>query len=308
MALNHSALKRPSSNQIQELAKKLEAANKVPGAGDRQKDDRFWHPEIDSAGNGSAVIRFLPPKSDDSYPFVKIYDHGFQENNAWYIETCPTTKGQGHPCPACEHNSQMWNSGIESDKEIARKHKRRLKYYSNVLIIKDPAHPENEGQVKIFRYGVKIFEMIQACFNNDADMGEEAFNPFGFFDGANFGMKIITVGGFINYDKSKFIKAPDLYNGDEDKLIEVLEKMADLQEFVADDKFKSYEELAARFNQVVFGVKGKGGVSIKQEAEDEFAPAPQKAAKEHSPKEEPAKPASSDEDDDLKFFQDLLNK
>ena len=310
MTLNRSALKRPSVNQIQELAKKLEASNKAPGT-DRVKDDRFWHPEIDTAGNGSAVIRFLPPKSDDVYPYVKVYDHGFSENNAWYIEQCPTTKGRDFPCPACEDNSKHWNSGIESDKEIARAHKRRLKYYANVLIIKDPAHPENEGKVKIFRFGVKIFEMIQACFVNDPDTGEVAFDPFNFFDSANFAIKIITVAKFVNYDKSKFIRVPDLYDGNEDKLIEVLDQMADLQEFIADDKFKTYEELSARFNQVVYGVKGTGKASIKKEADDEeeFDQKPKTEPKEYAKSEKPeSTPESSTADEDLDFFKNLLNK
>lgn len=309
MSINKSALKRPNKDQVAEMAKALEESNK-PAGRESNRDDRFWHPEVDSAGNGSAVIRFLPPKEEDSFPFVKVYDHGFQHNGSWYIENCPTTLANGTPCPACEANSALWNSGLESDKDVARSRKRRLKYVSNVLIIKDPAHPENEGKVKLFRYGLKIFEKIQECFNVDTDMGEEAFNPFGFFDGANFAIRIQTVAKFINYDKSKFIKTGDLYDGDEDKLTEVLDQMHSLTEFTDPSRFKSYEDLSNRLNKVLYGVKSAPSQNKVEDDDVPFEQSSPASEKFDTPKAEPAKqskPESSEDDEDLEFFKKLVN-
>lgn len=302
-AINLSALKKSSAKDLlQKLQKGIEDSSSKGGA----KDDRIWSPTIDQAGNGSAIIRFLPAKTEDSFPYVKEYKHAFQENGMWMIAECPSTIGK--PCPVCESNGKLWNSGLDSDKEIARARKRKLKYVANVLIIKDPAHPELEGQVKIYKFGQKIFDKIEECFKVDPDLGEEAMNPFGFFDGANFAIKTQMVAKFINYDKCKFVKAPDLYDGDETKLIAVMESMHDLSEFNAPGIFKSYDEIKARFDKVTgsSGVSQNVGSSDKEadNTVDKYRKEPTKADDSTSSDTS----ADTSIDADIAFFQELLNQ
>lgn len=299
MTLNLSALKRGSAKDLmQKLQKNIEDSSKKSYG---QKDDRFWSPTIDSAGNGSAIIRFLPAKTEDDLPFVKVYRHAFQENGKWFIAECPSTKG--NPCPVCEDNSTHWNNGTEAGKEVARKHKRDLKYIANVLIIKDPANPANEGQIKLYRFGKKIFEKIEEALNADEDLGETPVNAFSFFDGGNFVIRTQTVGGFLNFDKCKVVAAPDLYDGNEEKLMAVIEQMHDLNEFVADSVFKSYDELKTRFLKVV-----GGDVSKQTDTNDDppFDTTPKEKFEKPEQKDD-NKSETSMEDDDLAFFKNMIN-
>jgi hypothetical protein len=298
-SINMSALKRNSTKDLLSKLQKDIAAAKTGGS--KAKDERFWNPETDAAGNGSAIVRFMPAKNEDDVPYVKTFRHSFQENGSWFIEDCPSTIGQ--ECPCCKANGALWNSGLESDKEIARKHKRATSYTANVLVIKDPANPENEGKVKLFRFGKKIFDKIQECLDVDTDIGEEPRNPFSFFDGMNFSLKIGQVAGFRNYDKSKFIAAGDLYEGDEDKLMEVLGQLHDLKEFLDPSRFKSYADIEAKFNKVTGQVKNVSNISIDDDEEfdtkatEKFKAPPKTEAK--------ADVATAEEDEDLSFFRSL---
>ena len=213
-------------------------------------DDRFWKPELDKSGNGYAIIRFLPQPSNEDLPWCKIWSHAFNGPGGWYIENSLTTLQKKDPIS--EYNTELWNSGIEANKDIARKQKRILKYYSNVLVVNDPKHPENEGKVFLYRFGKKIFDKISEAMNPAFD-DEEALNPFDFWKGANFKLKVRKVDGFWNYDKSEFEASSKLLDGDDEKLEETYGKLFSLTQFLGEDNFKSYDELKEKFNRVLTG-------------------------------------------------------
>jgi len=225
------------------LVKEVEKMNNNGASG----DDRFWKLEVDKSGNGYAVIRFLPAPDKEDLPFVKLYSHAFQGPGGWYIENSLTTLGQKDP--VSEHNSQLWNSGVDSDKEVARKQKRKLSYYSNVYVVKDPSNPANEGKVFLFRYGKKIFDKVTAAMQPEFE-DEQAINPFDFWAGANFKIKIKKVAGYWNYDSSEFA-APAPLLDDDDAMETVWKNEYSLAELVAPDQFKSYEDLKKRLDYVL---------------------------------------------------------
>ena len=284
-----SKLKR-NSNSFEKLTKAIESTSTNVEAGSKE-DDRFWQPEVDKAGNGMAVIRFLPAPAadgDDALPWVRYWNHGFQGPGGWYIENSLTTLNQKDP--VSEYNSVLWNSGIEANKEIARKQKRRLTYIANILIVSDPKHPENEGQIKLYKFGKKIFDKISEAMNPEfAD--ETPLNPFDFWAGANFKIKIRQVEGYRNYDKSEFDKPSELLDGDDKKLEALWKKEYSLKEFVDPSQFKSYDALKAKLDKVL-GLDGVAPVSTK--AEDTFV----------TPKATAAAP-SVEEDEDLEYFRSL---
>mgnify|MGYP000117852381 FL=1 len=220
-------------------------------------DERLWKPELDKTGNGYAVIRFLPASDGENMPWAKLWNHAFQgPTGQWYIENSLTTLGNNDP--VSEMNSAYWNSGVESDKEIARRQKRKLQYYSNIYVVSDSRHPENEGKVFLFRYGKKIFdkcmEAMQPAFED-----ETPINPFDFWEGANFKLKIRKVDGYWNYDKSEFESPSPLFDND-DKLEKVWKKQYALKEFTAPTNFKSYSELKNRMDAVLAGTTVVGNV------------------------------------------------
>jgi len=247
-----ASLKRSSGN-IEKLSKALEQMNSPSGNND-SNEENFWKCETDKAGNGYAVIRFLPAPAidgDDGIPWAKIYTHGFQAAGGWYIENSLTTLNSKDP--VSEYNSDLWNSGIEANKEIARKQKRRLTYISNILIIEDSKHPENNGQIKLFKYGKKIFDKITEAMN-PAFADEKPINPFDLWAGANFKLKIRKVEGYQNYDKSEFEGASELYDGDDAKLEKLWQSEYSLKEFLDAKHFKSYDELKTRLDKVLGSV------------------------------------------------------
>ena len=221
------------------------------------EDARLWKPDLDKSGNGFAVIRFLPQPAAEDLPWVRLWNHAFSGPGGWYIENSLTTIVKSDP--VSEYNTELWNSGNDADKDTARKQKRILKYYSNVLVISDPKHPENEGQVRLFRYGKKIFDKISEAMN-PAFEDEEALNPFDFWKGANFKLKIRKVDGFWNYDKSEFEGAAQLHEGDDAKLEEVYNNLHSLQEFIEPKNFKTYDELKEKLHKVLTGSSVKGTV------------------------------------------------
>ena len=237
-------MKRKSVGSISELTKKLETAEKK----NSYQDDRFWKPTLDKASNGMAVFRFLPAPENEDMPWAKLYTHAFKVGGRWYIENSRTTIGEKDP--VSEMNSELWNSGLESDKDIARDRKRKLSYISNILVVKDPGAPENEGKVFLYKYGVKIFNKIQEAMQPEFD-DEDPINPFDYWAGANFKLKVRKVGGYINYDKSEFESPSELLGGDDGKLEELWKTQHSLQAFVALDQFKTYDELKKKLHEVV---------------------------------------------------------
>ena len=227
-------------------------------------DERLWKPELDKSGNGYAVIRFLPAVDGENMPWAKIWNHAFQgPTGQWYIENSLTTLGNNDP--VSEMNSAYWNSGVESDKEIARRQKRKLQYYSNIYVVSDSRHPEHEGKVFLFRYGKKIFDKIMESLQPAFD-DEVAVNPFDFWKGANFKLKIRKVDGFWNYDKSEFEKPTPLFDND-DAIEEVWKKQYSLADYTAATNFKSYDELKTRLDLVLAGKTTVGNVTNLMEDE-----------------------------------------
>jgi hypothetical protein len=239
-----SDFKNRSKSSISELTNKLENMDKK----ESYKDDRFWRPELDQSSNGYAVIRFLPACEGEDLPWAKYYSHGFQGPGGWYIENSRTTLGEKDP--VSEVNSKLWNSGVESDKDIARSRRRRTSYVSNIMIVSDPANPENEGKIFLYRYGKKIFDKIKESMQPEFQ-DEDAINPFDFWGGADFKLKIRRVAGFINYDKSEFSPPTPLIEGDDDGLERIWKQQYALSEFTNPDNYKSYDELKTRLNEVV---------------------------------------------------------
>jgi hypothetical protein len=269
------------------------------GQFDNSKDDRLWYPNVDKAGNGYAVIRFLPAPGDEDMPFVRTFSHGFKgPTGSWLIENCSTTIG--HKCPVCEANSELWNSGIEADKKIARERKRKLTFISNVLVITDQQNPENEGKVFLFKYGKKLFDKLNEAMNPQfAD--EDAMNPFDLWAGANFKLKIRNVEGYRNYDKSEFANSGPMLN-DDSEMEAIWKKAHSLQEFLAPSNFKSYDELKGKLVKVLASGSAAAARATAVVEEDEApwneAPVPKlKAA---------AAPKFDEDEDDMDSFFDKL--
>ena len=270
-------------------------------------DERIWKPVMDKTGNGFAIIRFLPAPKGEELPWVKLWNHAFQgPTGQWYIENSLTTINQNDP--VSELNSKFWNSGVESDKEIARKQKRKLQYYSNIYVVKDSANPENEGKVFLYRFGKKIFDKIMETMQ-PAFEDESPINPFDFWEGANFKLKLRKVDGYWNYDKSEF-EAPSALFDDDDKLEEIWGKQYSLSEFTAPSNFKSYDELQTRLNTVLSGTTTVGNVTDIQTGQA-FDDSPVETIVVDT-KEEPAPTVSvtsSDEDDDtMSYFEKLAEE
>ena len=252
-----AALKRSKSNLdglVQELSKVAPPREKQSFA-----DDRFWKPELDKSGNGYAVFRFLPAVKDEDLPWARLWSHAFQGPGGWFIENSLTTLNKKDP--VSEANTLLWNSGVEADKEIARKRKRKLSYIANILIINDAKHPENEGQVKLFKFGKKIFDKITEAMKPEFE-DEKPINPFDFWEGANFKLKIRKLDGFWNYDKSEFEDPSKLFD-DDAQADKVWKSQYSLKEFSAPTNFKSYDELKTRLDAVLSGTVTVGNVADK---------------------------------------------
>lgn len=295
-------LKKNRTQLFDHIAKKFEESNTNKEY--ESDDERLWYPAGDKAGNGSAVIRFLPPTDNalNSLPWVKVYQHGFQgPTGSWLVEKCPTSIGKD--CPVCEANRELWNSGLESDKKIASARKRKVQYYSNIYILKDPGNPENEGKVKIYRYGKKIFDMLNELMHPSFD-DVTPVNPFDLWEGANLRLRFKMVDGFRKYDASTFDNVAPLFDDDK-KLEEVYNSMYELNEFI--EGIKSYDEIKTRFDMVV---KGTAGSKRKTEVEEEIESVDDTVRNELDNAEELDTPPF-DTDDDIssedfdKFFDDL---
>ena len=224
-------------------------------------DERLWKPELVNSGNGYAVIRFLPSSDNEAMPWAKLWNHAFQgPTGKWFIENSLTTLNQKDP--VSEYNSSLWNSGVESDKEISRRQKRKLQYYSNIYVVADPQHPENEGKVFLFRYGKKIFDKLMEALQPQFE-DETPVNPFDLDTGANFKLKIRKVDGYWNYDKSEFDSSSKLDNQDK-----VVESLYSLAEFTAPSNFKTYDELKSRLNDVLTGTQSSSSSAEDVELND----------------------------------------
>lgn len=305
--MSFSNLKR-SRGQINKLVAAAEAAG-ASGEKKSYKDDRVWLPTVDKANNGYAVIRFLPATEGSELPWNRYWDHGFKgPTGQWYIEKSLTSIGQTDPVG--ELNSRLWNTGLESDKDTARKQKRRLHYVSNIYVVNDPGNPANEGKVFLYQYGKKIFDKLMDAMQPEfAD--EDPLNPFDFWEGANFKLKIRDVEGYRNYDKSEFAKISPLSESDEE-LEKIYGQMYDLSEFTDPKSYKSYDELNARLMTVLGQSATSGAPTMKQERQLGEEMAPREMKREEPSTAEDLSLSTTDTDladdgDTMSYFASLAN-
>ena len=312
--MSFSDLKKQSKlgSLTAKLVKEVEKMSTTSGGA----DERLWKPEMDKTGNGFAVIRFLPAPEGEELPWAKMYSHAFQGPGGWYIENSLTTIGQKDPVG--EYNRELWNTGSEANKEVVRKQKRKLSYYSNIYVVKDPTNPSNEGKVFLFKYGKKIFDKIMESMQPEFE-DETPINPFDFWQGANFKLKIVKKDGYWNYDKSEFDRVSPLLD-DDDAMEAIWKKQYSLTAITAPDQFKSYEDLERRM-KMVLGQKTSPVQSravLEQEDEyDSYAESPSVESKvveeleqSYSRSKSPSLPkiaqeSEEDEDDALAYFQRL---
>ena len=292
--MSFSSLKKQSSlgSLTSKLVKEIEKTNTTKGGA----DERLWKPELDKSGNGYAVIRFLPATDGEDLPWAKVYSHAFQGPGGWYIENSLTTLGAKDP--VSEYNRDLWNSGNDGDKDVVRRQKRKLSYYANIYVVKDPVNPHNEGGVFLFKFGKKIFDKLTAAMQPEFE-DETPINPFDFWQGANFKLKIRKVDGYWNYDKSEF-DAPSPLLDDDDALEALWKKEYPLADFTAQSNFKSYEDLERRLKSVL-GQKQAQRPRIDEEVVQEDDPTPVAAAA-------VASASDADEDDALSYFQKLAEE
>lgn len=286
---------------FEDLANKMESSEQKSYG---EKNPNLWYPELDKAKNGYAVIRFLPEKDTD-FPWVKTFSHGFQVGNKWYIEECPTTiDGK---CPVCEANSDLWATGEDANKKIASNRKRRQSWYANVLIVEDPKNPENEGQVKIFKFGFKIFSKIKDKLSPPEAFADEIpVNVCDFWEGADFKLKVRKVDGQVNYDSSSFIE-PKAISENEDEIEAIWDKMHDISVFTKEDVYKSYEDLSKRFNMVT-GAEKKESPSAEEMVNDSLEEKDEPAQKTETADQTTTAESTADADDTLDFFAELAKE
>lgn len=307
--MSFANLKNSSKSSLDKINQQVTKLASPEGEG-RQQDTRFWQPEVDKSGNGYAVIRFLPSPDNEDVPFVRIFDHGFQgPGGQWYIEKSLTTIGQADP--VSEYNSQLWATKLQANQDQVRKQKRKLNFISNIYVVSDKAHPENEGKVFLYKYGKKIFDKLNAAMNPEFE-DEEPINPFDFWTGANFKLKIRNVEGYRNYDKSEFEKPAPLLDSDEE-MESIWKKENSLQDFLAPKHYKPYDELKQKLYRVLAldGNQPKqaqsaamANLSDDQEEFEQVA----KPAKSLKPTAQPKAAAPwDDSDEDINAFKALLD-
>ena len=298
------------STSLDKLRAAMESASPTEGAKKSYSDDNFWKPELDKSGNGYAVVRFLPTPEGEEMPWVSYFDHGFQGPGGWYIEKSLTTLGKQDP--VSEYNSQLWNTGIEANREIARKQKRRLHYVSNIYVVSDPKNPDNEGKVFSYRYGKKIFEMLKEAIS-PAFEDEAPINPFDLRgEGANFKIKIRKVDGYWNYDKSEFDTPASLFDSEE-KLNNIYSSLSSLNELIAPEQFKSYDELKEKLDRVL-GLSGGVSNSTAESVAEDLDEVPWSGVNEATADEpvissaETSETVSTTEDDAMDYFKKLATE
>ncbi len=302
MATSFADMKKSRNKDLEKLTQQVSKLTNKEEGKKSYEDTRFWKPTVDKAGNGMATIRFLPAPGGEDVPWVQLFSHSFQGPGGWYIENSLTTINKKDP--VSEHNTVLWNSGSDANKDVARKQKRKLQYIANIYVVKDPANPENEGGVFLYKFGKKIFDKLNDLMNPEFE-DEQPTNPFDLWEGANFKLKIRKVEGYQNYDKSEF-ESPAPLSQDEDDLEKIWKSEYSLSEFLQESNFKSYDELKARLNKVL-GMdagEGSGYAEEKPNAPRTLqSPAPSQAKS--KPTVESSKPWGDDDGDDVSYFEKL---
>ena len=280
----------------EKLIKQVEKLNDT-GSKD---DERFWKPVMDKGGTGSAVIRFLPAPEGCDLPWAQVWSHAFQSTGGWLIDNCLTTLGQN--CPVCEANRELWNTGSKDNQNVVRDRKRKLSYYSNIYVVKDPANPNNEGRVFLYKFGKKIFDKVMAAMQPEFD-DEEPINPFDFWKGANFKLKLVKKDGYWNYDKSEFA-SPEPLMSDDDDLEAIYKSLNNLGDFTDPSKFKSYEDLKKRLDYTL-GIKGTPKYQDPETVDEEEEVEVSRPVRESVSVRPSASSDDEDEDDAMSYFQKL---
>ena len=293
--MDFESLKNSQSN-FDAITKALETKLSPEDQSNKNKyqDDRFWKPELDKTGNGYAVIRFLPASDKEDMPWQRVWSHAFKDQGGWYIENSLTTLN--HKDPVSEDNTRLWNTGVDSDKDLARKRKRKLSYYSNILIVADPKHPENDGKVFLYKFGKKIFDKITEAMQPAFD-DETPINPFDFWKGANFKLKIRIVDGYWNYDKSEFESVSPIA-ADDEAIKAIWTKQHALKPFVDPSNFKTYDELKEKLNRVLSGARKTETVAVA-----DLPPSTNGSGKSIN-----ESPVASDDDDTMSYFSKLADE
>ncbi len=287
-----------------DINKLVEAAQEASGGKQENsnRDENLWKPTVDKAGNGYAVVRFLP--SDQEVPWVRYWDHGFKgPTGKWYIERSLTSIGQQDPLG--EHNAKLWNSGNEEDRETVRKQKRRLHYVVNIMVLSDPSAPQNEGKVFKYQFGKKIFDKIQDLMQPQFP-GEVPVDPFDLWEGADFQLKIRQVEGYRNYDRSEFKAPSPLLGGDEVQLQATMNQLHKIDSYIDPAEYKSYDQLQTKLLEVLGETAPR---TVKQEvAMDTVDDVPFAASSTPAPAPATAEVAGDEGDDDaMSYFQKLAN-
>jgi len=301
------------NSSIEKLQKTLEAQNTK-----FQRDERYWQPTVDKAGNGFAVIRFLDAPAvdgDDAQPYVVLFNHGFKgPTGQYYIENSLTTLGKSDP--VSEYNSKLWNTNIKANQDKAREQKRRLSYISNILVVKDAAHPENEGKVFLYSYGKKIMDMIKYKAAIDQEVDEkgnvvnrdpedQVYNPFNFWEGGNFKLSIRKVEGYRNYDKSRFDDKSSPLFSDDKKIEAIWRQCYSLKAEVAPEKFKTYEQLKEKLDRVLGLVGESGPIAARRTAEDVSGDSSEDVPTAQEADAEIAKAVATTDEDEFETFAKL---
>lgn len=298
-------MKRNKTSNLSKIRETMEKEAK----GKKYDDDRYWKPTTDKAGNSFAIIRFLPEAEGSEKPYVKIYDHGFKEGGQWYIEKCATTLDQ--PCYICEENRKLWSTGLKSDEAIARQRGRRESYHANILVISDPANPDSEGKVFIYRFGKKIFKKIMEKIAPEFK-DEEPFNPFCFWSGANFKLKVKLEGGFPNYDSSEFAAQSELFGGDDEQLEKLWKQQHNLDELRDPSHFISYQDSVSKFKGMMNSTNPErdetGDIKFGNSASKRFSKTEETEGWDEPKKDTKKESTHSDQDieDDMSIYAKLL--
>ena len=304
------ALRKMRNQDFSKIAGEFEKIANPQTESKSYVDDRFWRLEGDKAGNGTATLRFLPRVEGDELPWVRIFSHGFQgPTGKWYIENSLTTLGENDPVG--ELNTQLWNSGSEANKEIARKQKRKLSFIANVLIVSDPKHPENEGQVKLFKFGKKIFDKIMDKARPTFE-DEKPVNVFDLWEGANFKLRMRKKDGYANYDESLFTE-PVAVSEDEEELLRIVNAQHKLSEFTDRKNFKSYDELKKKLSEVLsgdsFASKSAAEIAEEEDRPVRAAPEPTKSVAAPVQKAKPTPTSVEDDDEDvMAYFEKIAQE
>ena len=319
--VDFASLKKNRSKSFDALNAELSKVSSGKGNFKDPDEDKYWKPTRDAAGNAFAIVRFLPAPPDEDLPFVVLYDHGFKgPNGQWYIENSRTTIGE--PDPVSEYNSELWNVSADDNsptRKQARDQKRRKHYIAGIQVIKDSGNPDNNGKVFLYKFGAKIYGKLNDLMNPQFE-DEKPVNPFDFWGGANFRVKVTGQGRDTSYDKSEFDAPSEHLDGDDEALEALYKTQYSLKEVIAPEKFKTYDQLKTKLYRVL-GLSGStvtGNASAEDdepEAELNMANLGMKEAKSTRRQEEDdedesltnlrkaSAAAADDDDEDLAIFK-----